>query len=136
MNKNIDESLKDLLVLEKLYELERLINENKKIDKKLLELEIDIIETALMYDKGDYKESEYITPYRAYSILLKCAKDTNEPSVSSYGIKIKDDIEKIINKNNYSISYLITFLKSLIFDFTRETNIINNEGENKLYGLL
>lgn len=137
MNRNYsDDNIKDLLVLDEIYELERLIKHKEKIDSALLNLEIDIIESALMYKKGCYKESRYIDSYRAYSILLKGAKDTNELSVEEYGNKVKKDIDKIKYSNNGNTNYLIIFLKYLIEEFTKVKDLNCDKGESKLYGLL
>ncbi|HFD8683831.1 TPA: hypothetical protein ACGFAW_001368 [Clostridium perfringens] len=136
MSKNyIDGNIKDLLILSELYELKRMISQKEKIKKDLLELELDIIEVALMYEKGSYKESKYINPYRAYSILLKATKDTKEVSIKSYSDKVKRDIDSIIYSNNKNIEYLSIFLKCIITEFNNKNNLNYIKGEDKLYGL-
>ena len=74
----MNDNIKELVVLNDLYELQKLIQNKEKITEKSLEMEKEIIEIALNYDKGIYVENNYISPNRAYAILLKSAMETEE----------------------------------------------------------
>lgn len=132
----IDENMKKLIILNHLYEIEKLIESKQKINNENLEIEKEIINVALSYENGIYRSSSYISPNRAYSIVLKSAREKNETSIKLYSEKVKQEIENITNVDTHNTDYLINFIKSIIKDFTKDKRNIRVEGTNKVYGLL